>query len=142
MQQSLSFLTLGVDDLAASRDFYGRLGWQEAPGSRSTLPIYRLGGLILALHEREALAAEAGLPPLASQGRFSGVLLSHNVASAAAVDELLAAATAAGGRCLRPGAQASWGGYRGSFADPAGHVWEVCFNPFHPLDADGQLINS
>jgi hypothetical protein len=31
-----------------------------------------------------------------------------------------------------------WGGYAGYFADPDGHLWEIAFNPFWPLDADGR----
>jgi hypothetical protein len=35
------------------------------------------------------------------------------------------------------GEKAPWGGTRGYFADPDGFLWEVCFNPFFPLDEDG-----
>ena len=32
-----------------------------------------------------------------------------------------------------------WGGYSGYFADPDGHLWELAYNPFAPLDKDGQM---
>lgn len=56
------------------------------------------------------------------------------------MDVALEAAVAAGGRVLKPGARADWGGYSGYFADPDGHPWEVAFNPFMPLDERGLLV--
>jgi uncharacterized protein len=40
---------------------------------------------------------------------------------------------------LRAGEARVWGGYTGYFADPEGHVWEVAWNPFFPIVADGSL---
>ena len=48
-------------------------------------------------------------------------------------------AVAAGATLVRPADKVFWGGFRGYFADPDGFLWEVCFNPFMPLDADGML---
>ena len=59
--------------------------------------------------------------------------------SEAAVDRLLAEAVAAGGRLVRPAGKVFWGGYRGYFADPDGFLWEVCWNPFFPLDEQGHV---
>ena len=50
---------------------------------------------------------------------------------------MLAEATAAGGRIVKPAQRAAWGGWTGYFADPDGHLWEVAHNPFFPLDAHG-----
>jgi uncharacterized glyoxalase superfamily protein PhnB len=33
-----------------------------------------------------------------------------------------------------------WGGYSGYFADPDGHLWEVAYNPFFPMDAEGHVV--
>ena len=68
---------------------------------------------------------------------FPGFTLAHNLPSEQAVDATLREAVAAGGRLVRAGEKAPWGGYRGYFADPDGFLWEVCFNPFFPLDEDG-----
>ena len=135
MQQTLSVITLGVADLARSRAFYRALGWQESPASQAEVAFYQAGGVIFALFGREALAGDAAVTP--GQGMFPGFTLAHNVASAAAVDDTLAEAVQAGGRLIRPGDKADWGGYRGYFADPDGFLWEVCHNPFFPLGADG-----
>jgi uncharacterized glyoxalase superfamily protein PhnB len=46
-------------------------------------------------------------------------------------------AVAAGGKLIRPAEKAPWGGFRGYFADPDDFLWEVCFNPFFPIDEQG-----
>ena len=82
--------------------------------------------------------ADANLPaePTAP---FGGVTLAINVESEARVDEVLAEAERAGAVLLRAAERAGWGGYRGYFADPDGHPWEVAYNPFTPIRDDGSL---
>ncbi|PWB39386.1 MAG: glyoxalase [Rhodocyclales bacterium] len=135
MKQAISFITLGVADLARSRAFYRALGWRESSGSQAEVAFYQAGSVAFALFARDALAEDANVPP---QGAgFPGFTLAHNVSSEAAVDATLREAVAAGGRLVRAGEKAPWGGTRGYFADPDGFLWEVCFNPFFPLDENG-----
>lgn len=135
MKQAISFITLGVADLARSRAFYSALGWRESSGSQAEVAFFQAGSVAFALFARDALAEDAGVP---SQGEgFAGFTLAHNVSSEATVDATLREAVAAGGRLVRAGEKAPWGGYRGYFADPDGFLWEVCFNPFFPLDENG-----
>ena len=99
------------------------------------MAFYQAGSVAFALFAREALAEDANVPP---QGAgFPGFTLAHNVPSEEAVDATLREAVAAGGRLVRAGEKAPWGGYRGYFADPDGFLWEACFNPFFPLDENG-----
>jgi len=135
MRQTISFITLGVADLTHSHRFYGALGWHESSGSQAEVAFFQVGSVAFALFGRDALAEDAGVPPAGSG--FAGFALAHNVASEAAVDATLAEAVAAGGRLVRAGERAPWGGFRGYFADPDGFLWEVCHNPFFPLDAQG-----
>jgi uncharacterized glyoxalase superfamily protein PhnB len=65
--------------------------------------------------------------------------LAHNVNSEAEVDGVLDEAVAAGAKLVKPGQKTFWGGYAGYFADPDGHLWEIAYNPFMPLDADGRV---
>ena len=135
MRQTISFITLGVRDLARSRRFYQALGWRESAGSQASVAFYQVGSVAFALYGREDLAEDA---QVAAPGTgFAGFTLAHNVASEAAVEITLAEAVAAGGALMRAAERAPWGGFRGYFADPDGFLWEVCFNPFFPLDADG-----
>ncbi len=135
MKQAISFVTLGVRDLAASRAFYQALGWRESSGSQAEVAFFQAGSVAFALFARESLAEDAGVSPAGSG--FPGFTLAHNVPSEEAVAATLREAVAAGGRLVRQGEKAPWGGFRGYFADPDGFLWEVCFNPFFPLDENG-----
>jgi predicted lactoylglutathione lyase len=137
VQQRLSLVTLGVTDVARSRRFYERLGWQASPASVESTVFFALGGgMVLALWGRAELAADAGL---ADGGGFGGIALAYNTRTRAEVDALLESARAAGGRLLRPARDTEWGGYNGYFADPDGHPWEVAWNPHWTLREDGRI---
>lgn len=150
----VSLITLGVDDLAATAAFYEALGWHRSSASVDGVVTFLQGGNVaLALFERDALAADAGLAARAaddgpSQGAGSsggsgashvGVALATNLPDEAAVDALLSAAESAGGRITKPAERAEWGGYSGYFTDPDGHLWEVAHNPGFGLLADGRV---
>ena len=135
MEQRVSLITLGVDDLGASAAFYEALGWCREP-SVEGIVIFDLIGQSLGLYSKEELARDMGLER-GDIGGFSGVTLAHNVRSKEEVDALMAAAGAAGARILRPASDVFWGGYIGYFADPDGHVWEIAWNPHSPLSETG-----
>lgn len=137
MRQTISFITLGVGDLAVSRAFYAALGWRESSGSQLEIAFFNAGSVVFALFQRAALAADANVSPAGSG--FSGFTLAHNVASQEEVDRLLGEAAALGASVVQPAGKVVWGGYRGYFADPDGFLWEVCWNPFFPLDAAGNV---
>ncbi|HEX6038762.1 VOC family protein [Longimicrobium sp.] len=134
MEQRLSLVTLGVDDVARARRFYQALGW--TPGfANEEVTFFQLGGIVLSLWNRAAMARDTGRTP-----RGPGdVALAHNVRTREGVDAALAEAVAAGGTVLRPAHQAEWGGYSGYFADPDGHAWEVAWNPDWRIDDDGNV---
>lgn len=137
MKQTISFITLGVSDLARSRAFYQALGWQESAASQTEVAFFQAGSVNFALFQRQALAEDANVT--ADGNGFAGFTLAHNVASEAAVLTLLDEAVAAGAKLARPADKVFWGGFRGYFADPDGFLWEVCYNPFMVLDANGFL---
>lgn len=137
MDQRLSLITLGVDDLARSREFYEALGWsgQEV---QETL-FFQAGGLAVVLWGNEKLAVDCGLEPRASGG-FDGIALAHNVRSNEDVDALIEAAERAGATVTRAPATTFYGGYAGVFLDPDGHAWEIAHNPGFTLAQDGSLV--
>ncbi len=137
MKQTISFVTLGVSDLARSRKFYAALGWKESSGSSADVAFFQAGTVSISLFPREALAEDANVAPPGSG--FPGFTLAHNVESEAAVVSTLAEAVAAGATLVRPADKAFWGGFRGYFSDPDGFLWEVCWNPFFPLDSEGHV---
>ena len=135
MQPRLSFVTLGVADLARATAFYRDvLGLPQKPTSTS-ISFFELGKTWLALYPRELLAEDATVPsegPGFSDGGFRGFTLAHNVKTREEVDALLAHVAAHGGRIVKPARDADWGGYSGYFADPDGFLWEVAWNPHFP----------
>lgn len=137
MRQTISFITLGVADLARSRAFYAALGWRESSGSQAEVAFFDAGSVVFGLFQRAALAADANVAPAGSG--LPGFTLAHNVESESAVDRLLAEAAAVGASIVQPAGKVFWGGYRGYFADPDGFLWEVCWNPFFPLDEQGTV---
>ncbi|PRX05473.1 UNVERIFIED_ORG: hypothetical protein BCL66_11653 [Martelella mediterranea] len=140
LQRRISMITLGVDDLAAATAFYERLGWKRSSASQEGVSFFGLDGIVLGLFGRKALAQDAGLSGApADRPAFSGVALAYNVSSQAAVDETIAFAERCGATVVKPGEAVFWGGYSGYFADPEGHLWEVAYNPFSPLDEHGHM---
>lgn len=137
MQPRISFVTLGVADVGRARAFYEALGFRASSASKPEVVFFDAGGMVLALWSRASLAEDAGVADSAPS--FSGVVLAHNVASEAEVSSVMAEAVAAGGRVTRAVQTVFWGGVTGYFADPDGHLWEVAYNPFFPLDAEGRL---
>ncbi len=136
MEQRVSLITLGVDDLEKARGFYEQgLGWTPAAAPGGVV-FYQLPGIALALFGREELAADARHQV---DGRFSGITIAINQRSETDVDAVLEQAAAAGGTILKPAEKVFWGGYSGYFADLDGHVWEVALNPDWTINDDGTL---
>ncbi len=137
LKPRVGMITLGVRDLASAIRFYeDGLGFPRME-SGPEVAFFPLDGTWLGLYGREALAADAGVPP---HGRgFEGVVLSHNVGSPEEVDRVMDRALAAGASLVKPPQNVFWGGYSGYFGDPDGHLWEVAYNPHFqvgPRDGD------
>lgn len=129
MDQRISFLTLAVADLDASRRFYVTgLGWTPELDVPGEVLMFRAGErLVLSLWDRGAFEAEVG--PLMGGPGVAPLTIAHNMATPAGVDDVLATAAAAGAASVRPAQHRTWGGYSGYFADPDGYRWEIAFNP-------------
>ncbi len=138
MQLRLGLLTLGVSDMPSARRFYETMGLRASGISKADVTFFQLGNVILSLFGRGDLASDANVPDAGPQG-FSGVSLAWNVGSEREDDEALAQAVASGGRLVKTGQKVFWGGYSGYFSDPDGHLWEVAYNPFFPLDPTGRV---
>lgn len=130
MEPRISFVTLGVSDLERATRFYRDVLRLPVVNALPTVTFFELGKTWLALFSRTALAEDAGVSPAGSG--FAGFALAHNLRSEREVDALLAEVAAGGGRVVKPGQRAEWGGYSGYFADPDGFLWEVAWNPEFP----------
>ena len=139
MEQRLSIVTLGVDDLARTRAFYEALGWRVASEENAdSIVCFTLNGIGFALYPREKLIEDTGQG--AGSGEATGaVTLAYNVRTREEVTEVLAEAERAGGTIVKPAQFVFWGGHSRYFKDPDGHFWEVACNPFSPLDDEGNF---
>ena len=136
MDQRVSLVTLGVEDLDRARRFYEALGWTSGWQEGEDVVFFQAGGMIVALWGRDQLAEDAGVR---DGGGWGGVALAHNVRSPEEVDRVMAEAERAGARITRPARATFWGGYAGLFVDPEGHPWEIAHNPHWMLDEDGSV---
>ena len=129
MDQRISFLTLAVRDLEASRRFYlDGLGWSADLEVEGDVVMIEVGDrLLLSLWDREHFQAEVG--QIAMTGGIAPFTIAHNVATRGEVDAVLETARAAGADPVHEAEEREWGGYTGYFADPDGYRWEIATNP-------------
>ncbi|WP_419903535.1 VOC family protein [Kiloniella sp.] len=128
MQPRISMITLGIDDLERSVEFYEKgLGFPKME-SPPEVAFFTLNGTWLGLYGREALAKDAMLSPEGTG--FNSFALAHNLSSEAEVDALFAHAVSVGATAVKQPQKVFWGGYSGYLKDPDGHLWEIAYNPF------------
>lgn len=112
MEPRISILTLGVEDLNRSIEFYrDGLGLpMEERDEDESIAFFETSGPQLALYPREALAEDATVSPEGSG--FSGVTIAHNVDSKEEVRAVLTEAEQAGATIVKPAQEVFWGGTR------------------------------
>ncbi len=136
MEQRVSLITLGVDDLGRARSFYEGLGWSTGAAPADDVVFFQTGCSVFALWGREQLTEDSAV---VDGGGYGGVTLAYNARDREEVDAVIEEARAAGARIGREPAEAFWGGYSGVFVDPDGHPWEVAHNPHWTVAADGSV---
>ncbi|RYC12971.1 VOC family protein [Nocardioides zhouii] len=129
MDQRVSFITLVVSDLDATRKFYvGGLGWEPELDMPGEVLMFRVAEkVVLSMWVESGFVEEVGHAP--ARGGVPPITLSHNLATTQGVDTVLEQARIAGATRVGAGVQREWGGYSGYFADPDGFRWEVAYNP-------------
>ena len=134
MTPHITVLTLGVDDLERSVNFYrdglgfatkGIIGKEVENGAVAFFNLK--SGLKLALWPRKSLSADCGVT-VQERGALE-FSIGHNVSSQEEVDAAMDEVKRAGARIVKPAEPTFYGGYAGYFQDPDGHLWEVAFNP-------------
>ena len=134
MQQQISVITLGINDLERTRRFYAEgFGW-EPVFQNDEITFYQMNGLVLGTW----LAAKLDEDMQRENGDGqSSIALAHNVPAKSEVQPLIDRLVAAGGTTLRKGEAPFHGGYRDYVADPDGHSWEIAWNPAWSIDENG-----
>lgn len=140
MQQRLTIITLGVTNLEVAADFYeNQFGWKKLASSTEDITFFQLNGILLSLYPREKLAEDAGVNAV-GQG-FKGFSLAYNTRSKEEVDQIVADLEKKGVQIVKKPQEVFWGGYSSYVADPDGHLWEIAFNPYLPMDEKGNVID-
>lgn len=138
MEQRITMITLGVDDLEETRRFFEQgLGWRPADFDSDEIYFYAAGGMAVGLFGRDALAADAGIA--AGAPGVPAVSISWNGRTRDDVDAAFAQAVAAGAVPLKRPQEVFWGGYSGYVRIPGGHLLEIAHNPVFPLDDDNVM---
>jgi catechol 2,3-dioxygenase-like lactoylglutathione lyase family enzyme len=129
MDQRVSFITLAVADLPATRRFYvDGLGWAPAFEQEGEVVMFEVADkVVLSLWVEPGFEEEVG--PIRRGSGLVPITLAHNLPTRDQVDAVLADARAAGAREVADAVERTWGGYTGYFADPDGFRWEVAWNP-------------
>ena len=136
----LTVITLGVRDVPKSGAFYEALGFKRKVRATGDEIVFLDGnGLVIALWDWKKLADDAIVEGEPRPQTFRGATFAWNCATPAEVDAVLAKAVDVGGRILRGPGKTDYGGYRGYFADPDDHVWEVVYAPGFGFDDAGRL---
>lgn len=138
MQQKVNVVTLGVKDLIESVNFYqNKLGWKLAE-KNDNIAFFDMGGTILSLYPRTALADDALVSHEGSG--FSGFTFAINTESEEEVNNIFQELANKGVAIQKKPHKVFWGGYSGYFVDPDGYLWEVAYNPFWKLDENGNVV--
>lgn len=135
----MTIVTLGVKNLATSNHFYEHIfGWKKLPSSNEGVSFFQLNGVLLSLYPNNKLAEDAEVD---SKGRgFRSFSLAYTTRSKKEVDQLMTDLEAQGVPVVKRPEEVFWGGYSGYIADPDGTLWEIAYNPFLALDAQGNAI--
>ncbi|MGN6167454.1 MAG: VOC family protein [Solirubrobacteraceae bacterium] len=119
-------ITIGVADMRRTKEFYEQglgLPVKKAFGNKFVMFRGEGGTSDLGMYKREALAKDAAVAPEGSG--FRGFSITHIVDAPQRVDELLSRVTDAGGEIVQAPVGAGDGGYRASFGDLDGNLWQV-----------------
>ncbi|MDH7460887.1 VOC family protein [Chitinophagaceae bacterium 26-R-25] len=128
MQQRLSFLTIGVNDLEQMKNFYiEKFGWQPMKDDGGIV-FFKLNGFILSLFPANELAEDIGIPQDGSG--FKRVTMAINFPSEKEIDDVFADLEQKGVRIVKQPSKVFWGGYSGYVADIENNYWEFAFKPF------------
>lgn len=134
MEPRMSMITLGVNDLQESYDFYTKIvGFPSEKGIEGgRVAFFTLKNMLFSLYPRNLLAENA---LVANDGSgFSGMTLAYNVKSKEEVDEIIKTLRQAEVKITKEPQDTFWGGYDAYFQDPDGYLWEIAWNPFVSIE--------
>jgi catechol 2,3-dioxygenase-like lactoylglutathione lyase family enzyme len=120
--RGIGAITLFVEDLAAAKEFYGKVFNLPVAVEEDDAAVYNFGNtLINLLHVDSAhdLVGDAGVASRGTGARYQFTIEVDDV------DATCAELTSRGVELLISPTDRPWGARTASFTDPAGHIWEV-----------------
>jgi catechol 2,3-dioxygenase-like lactoylglutathione lyase family enzyme len=140
--RGIGAITLFVEDLAAAREFYGRVFNLPIAVEEHNSAVYNFGNTLINLVTADSaateLVGERGVADPRAGARHQFTIVVDDVDSACA--EL----TSRGVELLIPPTDRPWGARTASFTDPAGNIWEVANfhanRTLHPATVGGYSI--
>ena len=139
MEQRISVLTIGADNLPAMRKFYNeKLGWKPIAENQDIV-FYKLNGFLFSIAKKKELANFIGVNPESSG--FRSVTFGYNVPTEKEVRELYKKLKDNGVKILKEPTEPPFGGLFFYFEDIEGNILEVAYNTFIPLDKDNNAAD-
>lgn len=140
MEQRLTILTIGVDNLATMRDFYvEQFGWTPAAENKDIV-FFKLNGVLLGFFKKGDLAQDAQVEAAAAAVGSKPFSLAHDVRTEKEVDELFALLESRGVEIVKRPEKTFFGAYGGYVADAEGNLWDIACNPYIELDERGNVV--
>jgi predicted lactoylglutathione lyase len=139
MKQQLHFITLGVHDLDAMKEWYiQKFSWQPLRDSDG-IAFFKLNGLIMGLFPFQELAKDIGVNGDGSG--FKKISLAINFHSEKEVDDAITELRKNAVKIIKDPQRVFWGGYHAYIADIENNYWELAYNPFLKMDNAGNVVS-
>lgn len=132
-------ISLGVDDLLKSTEFYKQVMNTPPNTSSDAITFIELPGTWLTLYPLDKLAEDISPDVPAKRSKFSGITLAHNARNREEVVAIMERAKSAGAKIVKAPQDTFWGGFSGYFADPDGYYWEVAWGPMFEFGEKGDM---
>ena len=120
--KSIFAITLFVEDLAAAKQFYGRVFGLPEVYKDANSAVFSFGTTLVNLLKITAADELIGPAKVASPEAGSRLVFTIQVDD---VDAMCAELTARGVELLNGPMDRPWGIRTASFSDPGGHIWEI-----------------
>ena len=139
MEQRLTFFTIGVNDMKLMTDFYKeKFGWMPMK-ELDDVVFFLLNGIVFALYRSLDLAADAKIPY--NGDGWKRFAFAINFRSEEEVNGQIEKLKINGVNIVKAPVKTSWGGYHAYVEDAEFNLWELAYNPFLEMDADGNVKN-
>ncbi|MDX9881975.1 MAG: VOC family protein [Prolixibacteraceae bacterium] len=139
MEQRISVLTIGADNLPAMKEFYEQtFDWKPVAENKDII-FYKLNGFLFSICKRKEMAEFIGINP--EGNGFRSVTFGYNVNTTEEVKELYIKLKSNGVKIIKEPTEPPFGGLFFYVEDIEGNIFEIAYNPFVTLDKDNNIVD-